>query len=249
MERNQIKYVIKMLGGVIFACCLLQMTGWLHSSGLRQKNELNETVEKETAGYVKTEQEIKGLQLEEPPQVALTFDDGPSEKYTGKLLDGLKMRGVKATFFLIGENAEKYPELVRRLDEEGHLIGNHTYHHVQIEKLPDEEAVKEVEQTDAVIYQITGKHTEYMRPPFGEWKKNLEYKMQILPVLWSIDTLDWTTKNEDEIVNRVVTDVGEGDIILMHDCYESSVNAALRIVDYLQTEGFELVTADRLIME
>ena len=73
--------------------------------------------------------------------------------------------------------------------------------------------------------------------------------MQILPVLWSIDTLDWTTENEDEIMNRVVTDVGEGDIILMHDCYESSVNVALRIVDYLQAKGFELVTADRLIME
>ena len=129
------------------------------------------------------------------------------------------------------------------------MIGNHTYHHVQIKKLAEDAAVEEVEKTDDVIYQITGKHTEYMRPPFGQWKKDLEYKMQIIPVLWSIDTLDWTTENEEEIVNRVVTDVGEGDIILMHDCYASSVNAALRIVDYLQTEGFELVTVDRLLME
>lgn len=242
-------YAVKMFLGVACAFGLLQMVGWQQFLELFLGKGFAEDTGKETAGYVVAEQEITASQLEEPPQVALTFDDGPSAKYTGKLLDGLKARGVKATFFLIGENAEKNPELVKRLDEEGHLIGNHTYHHVQIGKLPEEEAIKEVEETDAVIYQIIGKHTEYMRPPFGEWKKDLEYKMQILPVLWSIDTLDWTTENEDEIMNRVVTDVGEGDIILMHDCYESSVNAALRIVDYLQAEGFELVTADRLVME
>ena len=249
MEKSRIKYAVKMFCGSICGCCLLYVTGWIQVLNLYPVGFMNKNIEQETAGYVVAEQEIVQSQVEEPPRVALTFDDGPSAKYTGKLLDGLKARGVKATFFLIGENAEKNPELVKRLDEEGHLIGNHTYHHVQIGKLPEEEAIKEVEETDAVIYHITGKHTEYMRPPFGEWKKDLEYKMQILPVLWSIDTLDWTTENEDEIMNRVVTDVGEGDIILMHDCYESSVNAALRIVDYLQAEGFELVTADRLIME
>lgn len=236
MKKNWIRYAVKMFGGFLYVCLVLQVAGMLPG-------------ESEKTDYLSVEQNLVYDQLEEPPKIALTFDDGPSAKYTGILLDGLKERGVKATFFLIGENAKAQPELVKRMDEEGHLIGNHTYHHVQIGKLPEEQAIEEVEQTDAVIYQITGKHTEYMRPPFGQWKKNLEYKMQIIPVLWSIDTLDWTTENEEEIVNRVVTDVGEGDIILMHDCYASSVNAALRIVDYLQTEGFELVTVDRLLME
>lgn len=236
MKKNWIRYAVKMFGGFLYVCLVLQITGMLPG-------------ENEKTDYLSVEQNLVSDQLEEPPKVAITFDDGPSAKYTGQLLDGLKERGVKATFFLIGENAKAHPELVKRIDEEGHLIGNHTYHHVQIKKLAEDAAVEEVEKTDDVIYQITGKHTEYMRPPFGQWKKDLEYKMQIIPVLWTIDTLDWTTENEEEIVNRVVTDVGEGDIILMHDCYASSVNAALRIVDYLQTEGFELVTVDRLLME
>lgn len=187
--------------------------------------------------------------VEEAPQIAITFDDGPSAECTGRLLDGLKERGVKATFFLIGENAEMYPDLVKREYEEGHLIGNHTYHHVEITKVSDEEAREEIELTDQVISSITGEHVEYMRPPFGLWQRNLELEIEVMPVMWTIDPLDWTTENVDEIVNKVVTEAEENDIILMHDCYESSVDAALRIVDLLQKKGFEFVTVDQLILE
>ena len=85
-----------------------------------------------------------------------------------------------------------------------------------------------------------------MRPPFGAWQKKLEWELDVMPVMWTIDPLDWTTNNEDEIVNKVVTQAKENDIILLHDCYESSVNAALRIIDILQ--GYEFVTVDELIM-
>lgn len=156
---------------------------------------------------------------------------------------------MKATFFLIGMNAKDNPDLVKRIYEEGHLIGNHTYHHVDITKKSDEEARKEIEDTDKVISSVTGEHVEYMRPPFGVWQKNLELEMDVMPVMWSVDPLDWTTENTDEIVNKVVTETEENDIILLHDCYESSVDAALRIVDILQKKGFEFVTADKLIME
>ena len=88
-----------------------------------------------------------------------------------------------------------------------------------------------------------------MRPQFGEWQKQLEWELDVMPVMWTIDPLDWTTNNEDEIVNKVVTQAKENDIILLHDCYESSVNAALRIIDTLQKEGFEFVTVDKLILE
>lgn len=88
-----------------------------------------------------------------------------------------------------------------------------------------------------------------MRPPFGVWQKNLELEMDVMPVMWSVDPLDWTTENTDEIVNKVVTETEENDIILLHDCYESSVDAALRIVDILQKKGFEFVTVDELIIE
>ena len=89
---------------------------------------------------------------------------------------------------------------------------------------------------------------EYMRPPFGLWQRNLEMEIEVLPVMWTIDPLDWTTENVDEIVNKVVTEAEENDIILLHDCYDSSVDAALRIIDILQKKGFEFVTVDQLIM-
>lgn len=186
---------------------------------------------------------------EESPKIALTFDDGPSGSWTPVLLDGLKERGVKGTFFLIGKNVEEYPEVVKRLYEEGHLIGNHTYHHVQLTNLSKEEAGREILDTNETIRKITGEEVEYMRPPFGAWQKDLELEMPVLPVMWTIDPLDWTTENTDEVVNKVVTEAEENDIILLHDCYKSSVEAALRIIDILQKEGFEFVTVDELLMK
>jgi len=216
--------------------------------------DLNNKTGAEDSGQLKEAVDfVDSSVVREAPRIALTFDDGPNAQCTGRLLGGLKkkilLRGVKATFFLIGMNAKDNPDLVKRIYEEGHLIGNHTYHHVDITKKSDEEARKEIEDTDKVISSVTGEHVEYMRPPFGVWQKNLELEMDVMPVMWSVDPLDWTTENTDEIVNKVVTETEENDIILLHDCYESSVDAALRIVDILQKKGFEFVTADKLIME
>ncbi len=184
----------------------------------------------------------------EKKKIALTFDDGPSALYTEKLLEGLKKRNVKATFFLIGKNAEENPKLVNRLFEEGHLIGNHTYSHVDITKLSNGEAKRELEMADQIISSITGEHVAFMRPPFGVWQRDLEVEMDVFPILWTVDPLDWTTENVNEIVNKVVTETEEGDIILLHDCYESSVTAAFEIIDILTEKGFEFVTVDELII-
>lgn len=204
---------------------------------------------KETEGEIQQKESVEESGVKEKPSIAITFDDGPSSRYTGRLLDGLKERNVKASFFLIGENAEENPVLVERIYKEGHLIGNHTYSHVQMTHLSEEAAVREIEKTDQVISAITGEHVAYMRPPFGAWQRELEVRMEVLPVLWSVDPLDWTTENVDEIVSKVVTEVEEGDIILLHDCYASSVEAALQIVDILQKEGYEFVTVDRLLID
>ena len=204
---------------------------------------------KETEGEIQQKESVEESGVKEKPSIAITFDDGPSSRYTGRLLDGLKERSVKASFFLIGENAEENPVLVERIYKEGHLIGNHTYSHVQMTHLSEEAAVREIEKTDQVISAMTGEHVAYMRPPFGAWQRELEVRMEVLPVLWSVDPLDWTTENVDEIVSKVVTEVEEGDIILLHDCYASSVEAALRIVDILQKEGYEFVTVDRLLID
>ena len=230
--------------GVLMACyaCLLVIGGlltWLKYD----YNAVKMEDVREACGYVSA-----SATPVEAPKIALTFDDGPSTAWTPALLDGLKERGVKATFFLIGENADKNPEIVKRMAEEGHLIGNHTYHHVELTKVSEKEARLELADTSAVIVRITGKEPEYMRPPFGAWQRKLEQEIQMLPVLWTIDPLDWTTENQDEIVNKVVTEAEENDIILLHDCYKSSIEAGLRIVDILQEEGFVFVTVDELLL-
>lgn len=184
----------------------------------------------------------------EKPKIAITFDDGPHPVWTPKLLEGLKEREVLATFFLIGSNIDGNETVVKEMYENGHIVGNHTFHHVEMTKLSDEKAMEEIRMTNEKISAITGEPVSFMRPPFGAWQKGLEKEMQVLPVNWSVDTLDWTTKNADEIVNKVVTEVKENDIILMHDCYESSVNAALRIVDILKESGYEFVTVEELIL-
>ena len=191
---------------------------------------------------------VREEEVSEPgPRIALTFDDGPGP-YTERLLDGLKERGVKASFFLIGRSVKEYPEAVKRMEEEGHLIGNHTYSHVKLKGLSPEETRREIQKTDEAVYGITGKHVAYLRPPFGEWEEDLELTYPVLPVMWTVDPLDWTTENVEEIVDRVVTQAGENDMILLHDCYDSSVEAALRIVDRLLAEGFDFVRVDELLI-
>ena len=103
--------------------------------------------------------------------------------------------------------------------------------------------------TNEVITGITGEEVSYMRPPFGAWQKKLEWELDVMPVMWTIDPLDWTTNNEDEIVNKVVTETEENDIILLDDCYLSSVKAALRIIDIMQAKGYEFVTVDELLLD
>ena len=132
---------------------------------------------KETEGEIQQKESVEESGVKEKPSIAITFDDGPSGRYTGRLLDGLKERNVKASFFLIGENAEENPVLVEKIYKEGHLIGNHTYSHVQMTHPSEEATVREIEKTDQVISAITGEHVAYMRPPFGAWQRELEVRM------------------------------------------------------------------------
>ena len=246
MERIK-RHKIKILCGLLYTFCLFNLLGISMYTGQNENKPAKESKEEEAVPDAV--EYVSSSMVAEAPKIAITFDDGPSAHCTGRLLDGLKERNVKSTFFLIGKNAKENPELVKRLFEEGHLIGNHTYNHVDIAKVSDDEAKKEILDTDEVIYSITGKHVEYMRPPFGIWQRRLELDLEVLPVMWSIDPLDWTTENVDEIVNKVVTEAEENDIILLHDCYDSSVDAALRIVDILMEKGFEFVTVDELILD
>ncbi|MCD8325159.1 MAG: polysaccharide deacetylase family protein [Lachnospiraceae bacterium] len=181
--------------------------------------------------------------------LALTFDDGPHPVYTPLLLDGLQERGVKATFFVTGENALEYPELIEHMQEEGHLIGNHTYSHVELSAVGQEVFLEELAKTSQVLEEMTGEEIIYVRPPYGEWNKEIEELCGMFPVLWDVDSLDWYSKNTDTVIRRVLADVEEGDIILMHDGYQSTVEAALYMIDELMAQGYEFVTVDELLFD
>ena len=215
------------------------LLGAFHSAGTEML--------KKTAGKAEEETFQEG-QEENRPLAALTFDDGPSAEYTPRLLDGLKERNIKASFFLLGRNIPGNEEIVERMQEEGHLIGNHTYNHVQLSAISEAEAREEILKTNNIIYEITGNYPQYMRPPFGSWKKNLVLCVEMIPVFWNIDTMDWKSQDVSSILNIVFAEAEDGAIILMHDEYETSVEAALQIADHLMKEGYEFVTADRLIV-
>ena len=182
-------------------------------------------------------------------KIAITFDDGPHPSYTEQLLDGLKERGVHATFFVTGEHAGLHPEIIKRMQNEGHLIGNHTYSHIQLTNGNRQTYKEELIQTNEIISQITGKEVLFVRPPYGSWDKSLEKDLNMFPVLWNIDPLDWCSDNVSCIVTKVCSKAGENDIILMHDCYDSSVTAALQIVDDLTAQGYEFVTVDEILFD
>lgn len=182
-------------------------------------------------------------------KVALTFDDGPDPDYTEKLLDGLKKRDVKATFFLLGKQVDAYPEIVKRMYKEGHVIGNHSYDHVNLATLSDTDAANQINKTNEAIHKITGEYPQYLRPPFGNEPQNQDCVKDMITVLWDVDPLDWCCGSSANVTCKVVKSVKEGDIILLHDASASSVEAALQIVDELTEKGYEFVTVDDLIMQ
>ena len=240
----------KFFSGIVVVLLLLMGTVW--SAGKEQ--EAVQTIGNKAARLVAGEGMLRLMEQElmeqsqAHPEVALTFDDGPSPKYTPLLLDGLKERNVRATFFLLGKNVKENQELVQRMQAEGHLLGNHTYNHVQLNKIPETTARQEILKTNNEIYEATGKYPEYMRPPYGAWKKNMELCVEMFPVLWDIDTLDWKSQNVDAILKAAGEEPEDGSIILMHDEYQTSVEAALLLVDRLKEKGYEFVTVDELIV-
>ena len=240
----------KFFSGIVVVLLLLMGTVW--SAG--KEPEAVQTIGNKAARLVAGEGMLRLMEQERMeqsqahPEVALTFDDGPSPKYTPLLLDGLKERNVRATFFLLGKNVKENQELVQRMQAEGHLLGNHTYNHVQLNKIPETTARQEILKTNNEIYEATGKYPEYMRPPYGAWKKNMELCVEMLPVFWDIDTLDWKSQNVDAILKAAGEEPEDGSIILMHDEYQTSVEAALLLIDRLKEKGYEFVTVDELIV-
>ena len=177
--------------------------------------------------------------------VALTFDDGPRRGTTERLLDGLKERGAKATFFLIGQQIEDNAALVARMAEEGHQIGNHTWSHQRLDGILPDEAAQEVARTEAALEALLGGGEYWLRPPYGQVAEGVELGVPM--VKWCVDPRDWESRDAEKVTRAILDCVEPNSIILLHDIYSTSVDAALRVVDRLQEEGYWFVTVEELL--
>ena len=178
--------------------------------------------------------------------MALTFDDGPNAQYTPQLLDGLKERNVHVTFFLVGNLAECNDALVWRIAAEGHQIGNHSYDHARLDKMSEWETKQDIKKCDEVLRDILGQGSYWVRPPYGCLTAGECACMETPLINWSVDTEDWKSQDKDSILDIIYRDSFDGCIILMHDCYPTTVDAALAAIDHFREQGIKFVTVEEL---
>ena len=178
--------------------------------------------------------------------VAFTFDDGPNFIVTEKLLDEAAKRDAKLTFFMVGNRLEKQADLVKRIFDDGHTIGNHSYSHKNLNKLSVDGYLYEIDHTNQLIKNITGQDVTFIRPPYGSYKKSILENVNMAFILWNVDTLDWKSRNAQKVYEEAIKDIKDGDIILFHDLYQTSVDGAIMAMDYLTTQGFAFVSLDEM---
>lgn len=179
------------------------------------------------------------------PSVALTFDDGPGPR-TSELLDVLDKYSAHATFFMLGQNIASYPDVLKKMDELGCELGNHSYDHADLSKLSSEEIQSEINKTNDKISNAAGSNPTVMRPPYGAISDTMKSTVTLPMILWNIDTLDWKTRNTQSTIDSVMSQAKDGDIILMHDIHTETVDAAIQLIPKLQEKGFQLVTVSEL---
>ena len=179
------------------------------------------------------------------PMVALTFDDGPGER-TGELLDQLEKYNAHATFFMQGKNIPGKEDFVKKMKEIGCELGNHSYDHPQLTKLSADKIANQIGTTNNLIQQAAGSTATVMRPPYGAINDTVRSSVGLPMILWSIDTLDWKTRNAQSSIDTVMNDVQDGDVILMHDIHTESIDAALVLIPKLEEAGYQLVTVSEM---
>lgn len=185
------------------------------------------------------------------PYIAMTFDDGPSPETTPRLLDILKQRNIKATFFMIGQNAERNPDIVKRILADGHEIGNHSWTHPQLAKLPDDRVTEEITKTQNAIKNAAGYTPKLLRPPYGSitarQKEWIENQFGLSVILWSVDPFDWKRPGASVIQQRILAGARPGAIILSHDIHKQTVDSMPATLDALAAKGYKFVTVSQLI--
>jgi len=185
------------------------------------------------------------------PYIALTFDDGPSEKLTPRLLDLLAQHHIHATFFVIGENVAQHPEIVKRAASEGHEIGNHSWSHPNLAKISDENVRSQIKRTEEAISGAIGARPVLLRPPYGSLtarqKHFIHDELGYEIVLWDVDPYDWKRPGPTVVTNRIVKETRPGSIVLSHDIHPGTIEAMPATLSELEAKGFKFVTVSELL--
>lgn len=181
--------------------------------------------------------------------VALTFDDGPSSVTTPRLLDILLEKDVPATFFMLGSQARNNPDIVKRADREWHEVASHTMYHQNLPRISAAAAASDINEAKDTLNSILGHSVRYTRPPYGNISDSVRAAAGTPLILWSVDTLDWQNRNVEIIMANVKRQVSDGGIILMHDIYDTSVDAVGMIIDELRNDGYEFATIPEIARE
>jgi peptidoglycan/xylan/chitin deacetylase (PgdA/CDA1 family) len=180
------------------------------------------------------------------PMVAFTFDDGPNPEYTQRILDVLTANYSHATFFVVGNNAENYPDMLKAISLAGCEIGNHTYGHKNLTSLTTDEVEEQIDKVNRAVRKATGESTTVIRPPYGAYNDEVLSLMQEPVVLWDLDTEDWDSRNAKKVTEKVLENIKDGDIVLMHDIYDSTAEAVETLVPKLKEQGYQIVSVSEL---
>jgi peptidoglycan/xylan/chitin deacetylase (PgdA/CDA1 family) len=185
------------------------------------------------------------------PYLAMTFDDGPHPQNTPRLLNMLKERNIKATFFVVGQLAKEYPDIIRRILADGHEIGNHTMTHPTITRLSEDKLQREIRGTHKALVDIAGYHTRLFRPPGGATNATLKQRFHdefgYCTIMWSVDPQDWKRPGVGVVTSRLVNGAHNGGILLCHDLHAPTIDAMPNTLDTLLTKGYHFVTVSQLL--
>ena len=182
----------------------------------------------------------------ESPMIAFTFDDGPNPDYTKRILDVLKENYSHATFFVVGNNAENYPDMLKEIALAGCELGNHTSSHKNLTTLDSDGIKSQVAKVDESVQNATGSKTTVIRPPYGAYNDQVLSQLEVPVVLWNVDTEDWNSRNAQKIAKKILESVHDGDIVLMHDIYDSTAEAVEIVVPELKKRGFQIMSVSEL---
>ncbi len=182
--------------------------------------------------------------------IALTFDDGPNKEFTPKVLTLLKKYNANATFFVIGDNVRKHPDLLKKINNEGHLIGNHSYYHRNsFGFLSTKKVIDALEKTNRIVEENTNLKMKFFRPPFGVTNPNIAKAVKNLNLHtfgWSIRSLDTIAKDPEKVYQKIILKINKGDVLLMHDTNELSVKVLEKVLKYLDQNNIKTITLDKL---